>query len=120
MTSTALLTANTKHVITLVFGYLFAFEFARLTLSPLLGKSFGILYLWVLVFWLLILLKFRWQSDLLLSSKSFEGLKLSVKPLHLLAQVDVVVLKGNTCYSNSAMGLNLIWAAVHDLKISCP
>merc|ERR1712211_22719 len=44
-------------------------------------------------FGLLILLKFCWQSDFLLSSESFEGFKLPVKSLHLLPQVDVVVLE---------------------------
>ena len=69
-------------------------------------------------FWLLILLEFCRQSDFLLSSKSFEGLKLSVEPLDLLSQVDIVVLEGKACYSNSAMGSDLIWAAfyVHKLK----
>ena len=67
--------------------------------------------------WLLVLLKFCRQSDFLLSSKSFEGLKLSVKALHLLSQVDVVVLEEKTRYSNNAMGLNLIWAAVFIQKL---
>lgn len=52
------------------------------------------LFYYICGFWLLILLKFCRQSDFLLSRKSFEGLKLSVEPLDLLTQVDVVVLEG--------------------------
>merc|ERR1712032_427992 len=75
-----------------VFCCHFAFELARLTLSFAPGKGFCNTIFVGFGFWLLILLKFCRQSDFLLSSESFEGLKLSVKPLHLLAQVDVVVL----------------------------
>jgi hypothetical protein len=48
---------------------------------------------------LLVLLKLCREPDLLLGRKPLEGLKLPVQPLHLLAQLDILLLKYRYRYS---------------------